>query len=121
MNNDIQDKIASGEIISMKSLLAFDEDIFCKRCGNTFTLIEGNWEGSHPKYPAVKAVGLKCPFCERVNVSYYKTQSLTTLENRLGRVSGKAREQAFRKYYREFMKVQQRYAENFRPVTQAQN
>lgn len=100
----------SGEIVSTKSLLAFDEEIYCKVCGGTFTLMDGNWEGSHPEFPGVKAVGIKCPHCERVNVSYYQTQSLIKLENRIGKLGpGKQREKAIKKYQREFIGVQKKY------------
>lgn len=110
MTSTLEQKVDSGDIVSMKSLLAFDEDIVCRVCNSKFTLAEGNWEGVHPQYSAVKAIGLMCPNCKRVNVAYYKTATLDTLENRVVKKKGKAKEQALRKYINEFMRVQNQYA-----------
>lgn len=106
----LMDLIDKGEIVNTKAALAFDEEIFCKVCKSTFTLAEANWEGEHPTYPGVKAFGLKCPVCDRVNVSYYKTPNILKLEKRLQRLSpGKAKDKARNKYEREFVKVQKKY------------
>jgi hypothetical protein len=112
MGKTFEELADSGEIVSTRSLLAFDEDIYCRVCKNSFTLMDGNWEGTHPEYPGVKAFGIKCPHCERVNVSYYKTNTLIKLEKRIGRLTdGKHRDKAIRRYQREFVKVQKRYGE----------
>lgn len=118
MNNTekVLQKFDNGELINMDSLMAFDEDLTCKRCNAVFSLIEGKWEGKHPKYSGIKAVGIKCPQCERVNVSYYKTGTLIKLENRLRRLykeshSMKQISKALNKYKREFIRVQETYGE----------
>lgn len=114
MDNNVLKKFNSGEIVSIDSLMAFDEDITCKRCKAVFTLAEGRWKGTHQKYSGVEAHGLKCPNCERVNVSYYKTKTLNKYEKRLKRLyeeskSIKQTMAALRKYQKEFMNVQKRY------------
>ena len=110
MSKTFEELADSGDIVSTKSLLAFDEEIFCKRCGSVFTLMEGNWEGKHPDYPGVDAIGIRCPQCERVNVSYYKTALLHRLEGRIENATpGKQRTKAIKKYRREFLKVQKKY------------
>lgn len=110
MTSTLEQKVDAGDVISMKSLLAFDEDIVCRVCNNKFTLAEGNWEGVHPEYKAIKAVGLMCPRCQRVNVAYYKTPTMDILEARILKKEGKAKEQAQRKYISEFVRVQNKYA-----------
>lgn len=109
-----REQLESGEIVTTKSLLAFDEDILCRVCGHTFTLAEGNWEGAHPDFAGVKAIGIMCPNCERVNVAYYRTSTLAKLEKRIEKLSDedkdpKAIDKAVRKYRREFIKVQKKY------------
>lgn len=122
MEEKVLEKLDSGELVATKSALAFDEDIFCKQCGSTFTLAEGNWEGTHPDFPGGKAVGLKCPSCQRVNVAYYKTNTLIKLEKRLRRLGpGKAKAQAQRKYENEFLKVQRKYWTNVQTVQEKES
>lgn len=106
----VRKQIDSGEIVNMKSQLAFDEDIVCRVCNAIFTLAESNWEGRHPEYSGVLAIGMKCPNCERVNVTYWKTQYLIKLEKRLDRlIHPKQMHKARNKYQKEFMRVQKQY------------
>ena len=106
----VSKKIDSGEIINMKSQLAYDEDFVCKICDAIFTLAESHWEGRHPNYNGVLAYGMKCPNCERVNVTYWKTQYLVKLEKRLDRLRNqKQMHRARNKYQKEFMRVQKMY------------
>lgn len=112
----IKAKYDSGDIIDMDSMLVYDEDLSCKRCNTVFTLAEGKWKGTHPKYKGVQAHGIKCPNCERVNVSYYKTKGLIKLENRVRKLYENGRslvqlDKAIRKYKRQFIQVQKTYGE----------
>lgn len=100
----------------MDSILAFDEDITCKRCNAIFTLAESKWKGTHPKYKGVQAHGVKCPNCQRVNVAYYKTQRLIKYESRLRRLYEQSKSMsqitaALNKYKKEFLNVQKFYGE----------
>lgn len=122
----ILEKYDKGDIISMDSILAFDEDMTCKRCNAVFTLAESKWKGTHPKYKGVQAHGVKCPNCERVNVAYYKSQKLIKLESRLRRVfeNNKSERQitaALNKYKKEFLNVQKFYGEIGSVSEKAQN
>lgn len=106
----VAEELDSGEMVAMKSALALDEDLFCKRCGSNFTLAEGGWEGTHPEYEGLRAYGIQCPSCEIVNVAYYKTGTLFRLEARIKRAkSEKQRQKAIKKYEREFIRVQKTY------------
>lgn len=100
----------SGEMVNLESALALDEGIYCKRCGNEFTLAEGKWEGTHPDFSQVKAFGIMCPTCERVNVAYYKTDKLFRMEQKIRDAkSPKQYDKAIKKYQREFVRVQKHY------------
>ncbi len=106
----LERQIRDGDIVFTKSLLAFDEDLVCRRCGHIFTLTEGNWEGKHPKYNQVKAIGLCCPNCKNVNVAYYKTKKLMALEEKIRKApSYQQKRKRQGKYQREFLRVQKRY------------
>jgi len=95
-----------GEIVSTKSALALDEDVFCKQCGNIFTLAESNWEMPHPNFRGVKLHGMQCPRCKVVNVTYVKTPKLRRLEQKIEDAPFALRQKRRKQYQREFKKVQ---------------
>lgn len=98
-----------GEIVSTRSALAFDEELLCKKCGSVFTLIEGNYETSHPVYEAVKLYGIQCPSCKHVNLTYAKSPSLVTLEAKLNDAPYEKRPALRAKYQRLFLREQKQY------------
>lgn len=99
----------AGEIVSTKSALAFDEDILCRKCGHTFTLAESNYEAAHQTYPSVKVVGMQCPGCKNVNITYVKTPTLMALEHKLNNAPLEKRKKLRAKYQREFTRVQKEF------------
>ena len=100
----------SGEIVSTKSLLALDEDLICRRCSAIFTLAEANWEGKHPEFESVTAIGFQCPKCRITNVAYYKTAKLYDLERAIDKaVTQDQFDKGVKKYRREFIQVQKKY------------
>lgn len=104
------DLAQKGEIVSTKSLLAFDEELVCKQCGHIFPLAEGTWFGEHPKFKGIELHGIKCPQCERVNVTYVKTPRLKALEKIIDNAQTIAKEDKARaKYKREFSRVQKKF------------
>ena len=105
----LQEQIESGELVATKSLLALDEDLICRRCSHIFTLAEGNWEGTHPEFESIKAIGIQCPKCKRTNVAYYKTNKLFELEKRLHSAPFEKKRKLQAKYQREFLRVQKKY------------
>lgn len=109
-NQKEYDLAENGEIVSTKSALAFDEDIACRQCGHIFPLIEGNWQGEHPKFKRIEAHGIKCPNCGRVNITYVKTPKLKTLENKINNAPTDEKAQAYRaKYQKLFRSVQKKF------------
>jgi len=106
---NLQHMVESGEIVSNKSLLAFDEDVICKVCGAIFTLAESNWEGRHPTYRKVSVHGMQCPKCGNINVTYVRTPRLVKMGQRINKAEFKQRKKLRSKYQREFIRVQKRF------------